>query len=1075
MQQKDHQKCHRCGSPRPSDNGPNGAENCPGCLLAVMDADPTPCGWTFNGPSDSAYPKRLGDYQLIREIARGGMGIVWLARQTSLNREVALKILPPIFAADPVRIARFQSEASLAARLRHPNIVAVHEIGDLEGVVFYSMDYVQGQDLSKKAAARRLRPRQVMELVKAVAEAVHYAHESGVLHRDLKPSNILIDESGRPWIVDFGLARLIGQDSNITQTGEIVGSPAYIPPEHITTSDALPTVQADVYGLGVLLYYCLTQRAPYVADTVSATLRKVLTTNPLSIRSVRSDIPDDLEYIANRCLAKDPGGRYPTAGDVAADLALVLSDKPLPKPKEVIPPEPPKRVISRRLIVGVVAVAIPVVVGISGWGSFKGALLRETYLQKVAERIRQERIDHYVDEVGRADRALGMKDSRTAASLLEGLEEMPETKDLLGLEWFWLRSLLAESDEQKTWRVGEPLLSFLPLTEKGSFALASANGISLVSANAPGSGPFRQLWGPVEGRTIERDSTAQSLWVGDDLGLHRVDMKSGRFSTFLSDSISRVRRSPSGNRLAAVMGPDDPANPLSNVVVFDAMTARPLSQFPCEPNTELAFLTDDTLEGLGPTGQRWRWQVGQRRAQGIRIPESSGVVSFAATPNLERFAQIDDCSILRIQRRRGSLVELEEEVLFDSTSRLAFSDRGDALVHASPATGKAWIRSAPDWRVQATLDQIPAGLVDLHISSTPSTVFLASRDGSFQRRTWRALESRSLILSDPQASGLTEAITSPDGRWFAIGCGPSHEPWTWVRDLSGDNRSLIHIPGRPMAFSPSEEQILQSHGDGRISLWDLKDCKLLAEFRTGIRSRDLSERISSDGSMMVVLDSESRVRVVHLMTGLEIRGPKGRILDLRISPDGRRLAFLTAGGAGIYDFGSGDQWHYAEGTYTAMEFSPDGRCVALGNEVGVVNLYDAVNRVSLIEREVQSSPILTMAFLADGRTLATGGGTNGVHLWSAPDLRELTRIPVSGSVCWLGARVGHTALLVWTDEGVRIISAPNPHVTPPPPVRSEGGFWEDPVSVSTRLSKSPFRDPVAIQSSLGSQSSKRTP
>jgi serine/threonine protein kinase/WD40 repeat protein len=1030
--------------------------------MAAMGDEPTPCGWSFNGCSDGSYPKRLGDYQLIREIARGGMGIVWLARQISLHREVALKILPPVFASDPVRVARFQSEASLAARLRHPHIVSVHEIGDLEGVVFYSMDYVRGQDLSRKDASRFLRPRQVLELIKSVAEAVQYAHDNGVLHRDLKPSNILIDDTGHPWIVDFGLARLIDEDSSITQTGEIVGSPAFIAPEHIASTDVVPTERGDVYGLGVLLYYCLTQRAPYVADTVSATLQKVLTTNPLPIRSIRADVSEDIESIANRCLAKDPEERYPTAAAVASDLERVLEGKPLRRPQVPVPKPPRRKWLTRRMAIGLTVVSVPVAVGLSGWSSFRGMLFREAYLQEKAERQHREILDRYVDEVVLADQALGKGDARKAERLLDDLGSRPGMRDHLGLEWFWLRSQLAGIEAQKAWRMGEPLLSFSPLTEEGCFAVATATGISIVSAKAGEPELYRGLPGLVDGRRIERDSTARNLWVGDDLGLHRLDMGSGAMTTVVPDSIVQVRKSPSGNRLAVMLGRVGGEDAGTEVLVLEAMEAHTLARFGCESGTVLAFLTDETLEGIGPTGQRWRWRVGQRQIPEIRKVGESGIISFAAAPNLARFAQVDESSRLRIQRQRGSLLELDEEVARDAGNRLAFSERGDFLVHASPAMGKAWIRSAPDWRVHATLEQVPQGLVDIHISTTPPTVFLASQDGTFQRRTWASLGSEGVIASDQSPVGVGEAIISPDGRWIAFGSGQSRQSTTWIRDLSGGDRCLFEIPGRPLAFAPSAELILQSHGQDQIAVWDLKERIRLAEFRSGIPSGGLPERISGDGSMLVVVDPESRVRVVHLMTGLEIRGPKGRIRDFRISPDSRRLAFLTPSGAGIYEFGSGEQWHCAQGTFTTMEFSPDGRNVALGDETGSLRVHDLEGRVCVAERAVQNAPIQAMAFLGDGRTLATGGGVDGIRLWSVPGLRAMTRIPTDGVVGWLGARAGHTALLVQTEDGVRMMAAPNPQAPPPRQVRKEGGFWEDPVAATVRLSKSRFREPIAF-------------
>ncbi len=271
----------------------------------------------------------IGDYELLEVIAHGGMGVVYKARQRGLNRLVALKLLLGGAHASADFKRRFQREAELAARLQHPNIVPIFEVGEHEGQLFFSMEYVAGPDLGRLVREQPLSPTRAAEYVKTLAEAVHDAHLQGVLHRDIKPSNILISPDGRPRITDFGLARQADLDSSLTLSGAILGIPGYLPPEQVSPKYGPPGPYSDIYSLGALLFHLLTGRAPFLASTVPEALRQVLESEPVPPRRLNASVQGDLETICLKCLEKAPQRRYQSARQLAEDLGRWLAGEPI--------------------------------------------------------------------------------------------------------------------------------------------------------------------------------------------------------------------------------------------------------------------------------------------------------------------------------------------------------------------------------------------------------------------------------------------------------------------------------------------------------------------------------------------------------------------------------------------------------------------------------------------------------------------------------------------------------------------------------------------------------------------------
>ena len=433
---------------------------------------------------------RFGDYELYEEIARGGMGVIYRARHRKLKRTVALKMIRPERLMRAADLRRFKNETQIIARLDHPNIIPILHVDQVDGIHFFTMRMVDGRDLDLRRTEYLNDVRIAARLVSAVAAAIHYAHQHGVLHRDLKPSNVLVDESGVPFVVDFGLASHLSELSNLTLSDEFLGTPAYAAPELLQDDSQPPTVAADVYGLGAILYVLITGQPPFTGRNSLEVWNKIRESEPRPPRTLNARVDPDLEAICLKALEKNPAARYASAAALAEDLDRYLTREPVAarpvgwwqRRGRWLRKHPARAALA--LTAAVAACGLLAVIAVQSIELHEEtAKARSAHLeadahhramevaQAHAERLQADAAaDHrrarealYVAEMRLADSARQMGDSIQSTQLLDRQVPVPGEDDMRGFEWFVLDRMRRDNSDPtgispagRTWRSGRP-------------------------------------------------------------------------------------------------------------------------------------------------------------------------------------------------------------------------------------------------------------------------------------------------------------------------------------------------------------------------------------------------------------------------------------------------------------------------------------------------------------------------------------------------------------------------------------------------------------------------------------------
>ncbi len=889
----------------------------------------------------------FGDYELLREIARGGMGVVYEARQRSLNRPVALKMILAGQLARPEEVTRFRREAEAAAQLEHPGIVPIFEIGQHGDQHYFTMGYVAGPSLSTRLLDRPLDPREAACLMHEVSLAVQYAHDRGVVHRDLKPSNILLaprldrqagDFLYAPRVTDFGLAKLSRSDQNLTETGQILGTPSYMPPEQAAGQIHDVGPSADVYSLGAVLYTCLTGRPPFQAASALDTVRQVMERDPVALRELNAAVPQDLETICLKCLEKSIPRRYATAQAVADELQRYLEGRPI-QARPVSQSERAWRWCKRSPVVAglSVAVVLTLLVGIiaSSYFAWKESLARidadenagaaklAAKTAKEAEKERTEQLWRSLIEQAKAGRVSGRIGQRFNG--LAALKRAAEIRPTLEIRNEVI-ACLALVDVR-------PAPHGTPPVQPGGTYCGGA------SYSRKSSDPTTGRWCPLDRQrnvtvigannrrelSLEHpDEVVSAVWRPDgkqlaiaceDLAIYTWRVPGGELQSALNGQAAAysLSFSPSGRFLSS--------REIGGVLrIWDPVIGRQLLWSDI-PNTPLRFGTTDEQMAAPPDNSPWELATGDA----CRVLHHSVTGARGGTGALHRNHSA------RFDPKGNRVVTVGGEMVFWDP------DTGNELGRLPEATG-------------AMAEFLPDG--DL-VAIEGDNVHRRSAVAPYDR------VGQSLHTISSRALGWSRRVcgVSPDGEWVAVAENSvGSDSCITLVSTSGQQKRVscpqraaydadFSCDGRWLATSGNVENT----GDP-VRIWEVPTGRLVQELPNTVYSRVL---FSSDGHWLVTGSAEC-----YQFWDVKTWEPQ-----LRIPRWGRNTG--------------------------QMAFTRDGRTLACVTEPLTVKLLDAStgNELATLTPPTPST-IEDLSFSPDGTKLVVATGTAVAYLWNLTEIRR---------------------------------------------------------------------------------------
>jgi WD40 repeat protein len=960
----------------------------------------------------------FGDYELLAEIGRGGMGVVYKARQVSLNRTVALKMILAGQLASAEDVRRFRAEAEAPANLDHPHIVPIYEVGEHDGRHYFSMKMMPGSSLSVQAPGLMTDPRAVARLLATLAQAVHHAHQRGIIHRDLKPSNILIDDTGQPHVADFGFARRL-DDGQQSGSGTIAGTASYMAPEQALGTKQLTTA-VDVYGLGAILYEVLAGRPPFQGATLLETHKQVIEREPVKPRSFNPKVNRDLETICLKCLDKDPTKRYGSALALAEDVERWLRGSPIQARPASLAERTVKWARRRPTAAALVAVSAAALLCLAASGWYFTDQLREQRDSADKQRgLAEQRLEHsrnllYTMQMRRVS-DIWETDPVRALRLLDDGEICPPS--LRDFTWELFHHLCQRERPTLQGHKGEVIS--LAISQDGKTLVSASTDCTVRVWDLPG-GKLRHLLQvktnnlrvalAPDGHTLASFSGWQESGALDQLEeLKLWDATTGQerpLARELSDQVRSFAFSPNGKIVAT--GRND-----GTVKLWEWATGKELRTLKphTKPVTALAFSPDGKILALGSSWHDPRMEeafaeiLGEVKIHDVEAgtertwlrPRGLGIASLVFSPDGQALAFVPffgDAEVRQVAT--GQLKQSFDEPLdprnFGQAYAVAFSPRGDLVAVSSHGFIRLW--SATTGKKLFTLRQggfvrdvafLPDGKT-LAVCSSPWNEEANRFEGEGGLiRLWNvaAVEERVIYpgkFSDPGFSGRTTVALTADGKTLATAIkyskGGNHRVQIALSDVAtGKGRKLWEIGEDScagLAFSWDGMVLASAHGQ-RIRLWYVVWQKELATLK-------LADRSEASGPLVFSPDNQ------RLLTGVMVCREETIPPTPTITGEIRKWDMAARKDLGILTIPGENGQIFTVVAEHGLAFTPDGKALVAAHFHGVVVLDAITSQMRLWVREEFGDPVKA-AITADGKVLAVANYKR-FRLWDVSTGKE---------------------------------------------------------------------------------------